>query len=92
MAKRLNDVAGVQKMPAMPSSRNLDPGYSSTLTSHTRAIENGFVTRESSHENGNWKETERYHETLEPHHQGSRDIAGGGGNSMSRAAKHINGE
>ena len=88
MGKRLNDVAGVQSMQAMPKSRNGDPGYSSSLTSHTRVIENGFVTRESSHENGNWRETERYHETLEPHHSGQKDIAGGG-SSMSRAAAYL---
>jgi hypothetical protein len=88
MAKRLNDVAGVQAMPDMPSSPSRDPGYSSSLRSHTRAIENGFVTRESSHENGNWRETERFHETLEPHHSGKKDIAGGG-SSMSRAAAYL---
>lgn len=88
MAKRLNDTAGVQAMPAIRGDYQGERYTSHTKS--TRKIENGFVTRECHNDGDSFSTTERFHETPEPTQgERARDIAGGGSNSMSRAKSYL---
>lgn len=86
---RLNDTAAVASMPAMQG--DYEGERYTSHTSRTRKIDNGYITSETHHGNGDsFKSTERFHETASPPSSDSKSLAGDQSNAMSRAKAFLN--
>lgn len=78
---------------SIPAVQAMRPDTGESHESHsrsTRRIENGYVTRETSAVNGEWRESERFHESPHDPKTGSRQgSCGDQGGALSRAKDYL---